>query len=462
MASAGGLVYVLESARIDSTLRQQIAQEVDELRRLEGGRDPATGEPFGSADRLLTLFLDRNVTDDDEMLVSYVGGEVRGYSANQFGERILSEMEYTEVVENLEADGGGTEVFQSPTFNEVWVTLVSVQAPATASSGALVIINYADDERSELNRTIQTYAVLTLLFLGLITLLARWRSGRLLAPLTQLRRTAEEIGETDLSLRIPETGHDDITALTRTINDMLARLEHAFVSQRRFLDDAGHELRTPLTVLQGHLELMDPADAHDVAETRALLLDEIDRMSRLVGDLILLAKSDRPDFLTVSSVDLGPLTHTLLSKARVLADRDWVLDDVAERICQLDEQRITQAVLQLTDNAVKHTVEGQQIAIGSSIGDDNVARIWVRDTGPGVPEAERGHIFERFGRAAVPIGDEGFGLGLSIVRAIAEAHGGQVTVASGPDGAGAQFELLLPQSATTSTHPSEEQAWHRS
>ena len=159
------------------------------------------------------------------------------------------------------------------------MTLVPVEnGRDPGNTGALVIINFADDERSELHRTIQTYAVLTLLFLGLITLLAMWRSGQLLAPLTELRRTAEEIGETDLSRRIPERGNDDLTALTRTLNDMLARLEHAFVGQRQFLDDAGHELKTPLTILQGHLELLD---AHDP--------QEVD------GDPAAAARRDRPD-----------------------------------------------------------------------------------------------------------------------------------------------------------------------
>ncbi len=148
---------------------------------------------------------------------------------------------------------------------------------------------------------------------------------------------------------------------------MLARLELAFVGQRQFLDDAGHELKTPLTVLRGHLELLDPDDPDEVAETRALLLDEIDRMARLVGDLILLAKTDRPDFLAPSPVSVERLTHTLLSKARGLADRDWQLDGAAEGIVVMDEQRITQAVLQLADNAVKHTETGDTIAIGSEI-----------------------------------------------------------------------------------------------
>ena len=154
-----------------------------------------------------------------------------------------------------------------------------------------------------------------------ITAFAAVQSGRLLAPLRTLRETADEINDTDLSRRLPETGNDDITALTRTFNRMLDRLEAAFVGQRQFLDDAGHELKTPLTVLRGHLELLDVGSPEEIAETRELLLDEVDRMSRLVGELILLAKSDRPDFVTLRPVDLTGLTVDTLAKARGLGDR---------------------------------------------------------------------------------------------------------------------------------------------
>ena len=206
----------------------------------------------------------------------------------------------------------------------------------------------------------RTYAIVAALSLLLVTGFAAAQSGRLLAPLRTLRETAEEITDTDLSRRLPVTGNDDITALTRTFNRMLDRLEAAFVGQRQFLDDAGHELKTPLTVLRGHLELLDVGSPEEIAETRELLLDEIDRMSRLVGELILLAKSDRPDFVTLRPVDLTGLTVDTLAKARGLGDRIWTLDETASVTVSVDEQRLTQALLQLCDNAVKHTGAGRR------------------------------------------------------------------------------------------------------
>ncbi|MDQ4052281.1 MAG: HAMP domain-containing histidine kinase [Actinomycetota bacterium] len=444
MAGAGALVYALESAQIENDINQQIDQEISEFRALESnGTDPETGEPFASAESLLRLFLARQVTDDDEMLVIYAGNEAVDNTPHPSARSILGEEEYQDAVA-AGLSSGGTSVYESPQFSEVWITVLQVQTPPeTDTDGALVIINLLDDERSELVRTIRTYAVITLLSLLLITFLALWQSGRLLAPLTTLRQTAREITARDLSRRIPARGNDDITALTHTINDMLDRLEAGFEAQRNFLDDAGHELKTPLTVVRGHLELLAHGNEDEVAETRELLLDEVDRMSRLVEDLVLLAKARRPDFLSPRQVDLDRLTHAVLAKSRALGDRDWQLDGTGEAQIIVDEQRITQAVLQLADNAVKHTDPGDVVAIGSSYDDVNV-RLWVRDTGDGVPEADRQHVFERFGRSTVRPGDEGFGLGLSIVKAIAVAHGGTVTVTEA-SGRGARFELELPK-----------------
>jgi signal transduction histidine kinase len=453
MAFAGLVVYVLEAQRIDSTLNQQIDQEIEEFRVLEGGVDPETGEAFEDIERLLRLFMQRNVTDDDEMLVIYVDGQARQASPNQFGQAILDDPAYRQAIDRL-GRRGGTEVIDSARYNEVWVTRVNVEDARSAStSGALMIINFADDERSELNRTLQTYGVVTLVFLAFITLLALWQAGRLLAPLTALRSTAAEIGATDLSRRIPEQGNDDITALTRTINGMLERLDSGFSAQRQFLDDAGHELKTPLTVLRGHLELLDHNDPVELVETRDLLLDEVDRMSRLVGDLILLAKTRRPDFLVLDDVELEHLTRSLLAKARALGERDWQLDATAEGSAVLDEHKLTQAVLQLADNAVKHTDTGDTIAIGSARERGRI-RLWVRDTGDGIVPADREAVLERFGRSRVRPGDDGFGLGLSIVRAIADEHGGEVLIEDAHP-RGAHVEINLPE-------PTKEQTWPRS
>jgi signal transduction histidine kinase len=163
----------------------------------------------------------------------------------------------------------------------------------------------------------------------------------------------------------------------------------------------------------------------------------------MIDDMVTLARADRPDFVRPGPVDLGDLTRRVLDKARGLGPRDWQLDAVADEPIWADEQRLTQAVLQLVENAVRHTTRQDVIAIGSAVGDGSV-RLWVRDTGPGVPAQDRAMIFQRFarGRTGRRHG-EGSGLGLSIVSAIAEAHGGRARLESPPDG-GATFSIVFP------------------
>ena len=449
LAGAGAIVYAVESERLEEQLITEVDQELAELAKLQtDGLNPDTGRPFDSVGAMLDTFLARNVPDDNEILVSwYHGGPQNASPSREFAETTL----FRDTAAPLVADGGSTRI-SVPGYGEALVTAQPVRNSREA--GALVIVTYLEESRGELRDTMRTYSIVALLSLLLVTAAAAWLSGRLLAPLRVLRETADDISETDLARRLPVTGNDDITALTRTFNGMLDRLEAAFVGQRKFLDDAGHELRTPLTVLRGHLELLDTGSPEEVAETRELLLDEVDRMARLVGDLILLAKSDRPDFLQARSVDVAGLTVDVLAKARGLGDRSWVLDEAAEVQIRGDEQRLTQALLQLTDNAVKHTAPGDTVAVGSSRAEGAV-RLWVRDSGPGVPPEDRERIFERFARAAVPPGDEGFGLGLSIVSAIARSHGGTVEVEDAAP-RGARFVITVPMSAPS---PAEEVPW---
>ena len=286
---AGTVVYTIESRRLEQQIASSVDQEFAEFERLQiDGLNPDTRRPFASAEEMVRLFFERNVPDDNEYLVGWWAGGVNGKSP---GPLPLGRAELNRIVGPLIDDNGTAEV-DSP----AGTLQVAVQSVRRGDeTGALVVITNLDAARAGLADTMRTYSIVALLVLLVVTAVAFWVAGRLLAPLRTLRETAEDITETDLSRRLPVGGNDDITALTRTFNGMLDRLESAFVGQRQFLDDAGHELKTPLTVLRGHLELLDTDNPADAAETRLLLLDEVDRMSRLVGDLILLAKSDRPD-----------------------------------------------------------------------------------------------------------------------------------------------------------------------
>jgi signal transduction histidine kinase len=222
---------------------------------------------------------------------------------------------------------------------------------------------------------------------------------------------------------------------------MLQRLQAAFSSQRDFIDDASHELRTPITIIRGHLELLgdDPQERH---ETIQLVTDELDRMSRFVNDLLLLAKAERPDFLKLKTVEISSLTEEVYTKAKALAVRDWRLEDVASGQILADPQRLTQAITNLVMNATQHTKEGDAIALGSAITNGKVC-FWVRDTGEGIPLCDQKRIFERFARGSGnPRRSDGAGLGLAIVKKIAEAHGGSVELLS-RQGGGSTFTIFI-------------------
>src|SRR5690606_16177523 len=196
------------------------------------------------------------------------------------------------------------------------------------------------------------------------------------SDLRLVRQTAARISDSsDLTRRLDVPGDDDVAALAATFNHMLDRLEQAFAVQRDFVDDAGHELRTPITVVRGHLELMGDSP-RDRQETVAIVTDELDRMARIVEDLLVLAKSGQPDFVLTAPVELADLTDDLFAKARALGPRTWRLDGLADGVAALDAQRVTQAVLNLARNAVEHTADGAEIGLGSAMGDDAV-RFWV-------------------------------------------------------------------------------------
>ena len=237
-------------------------------------------------------------------------------------------------------------------------------------------------------------------------------------------------------------GSDDLSALAGTVNGMLDRLESAVGAQRELLDDVGHELRTPLTIVRGHLELMDAADPDDVTATRALVLDELDRMRRLVDDLLTLAKAEQPDFVVAELVDVARLTDETLAKASTLGERRWVLDELADAEAALDPQRVAQAWLQLAANAVQYSEAGSTVGMGSRLAGGELW-LWVRDEGVGIAESERERILNRtvLGRDGT-----GTGLGLAIVSSIAKAHGGRVDVQS-TMGEGSRISIVIPTEA---------------
>jgi two-component system OmpR family sensor kinase len=424
-------------ARAGERVDDALVQETEEFRRLvRDGRNPETGEPFGTDVRaIFDVFLDRNVPAEREAFYTYVAGEPHEETADPRlrGVRIpaIDELGSTTTSrrDEVELEDG----------RRVRFIAVPVETGGR-TRGVFAVAIELSGEISEVNDALQIAAGVSIGVLILASLLAWVVAGRVLAPLRVLRDTARSISESDLTRRIPVEGEDELADLARTFNEMLDRLEEAFASQKAFISDAGHELRTPITIIRGHLDVMGD-DPRDRRETLELVSDELDRMGRLVNDLLLLARANRPDFLQPETIDLDDLTRELFAKASALASRDWRLAAVGSGRIVADRQRLTQALMNLSQNAVAHTHQGDAVELGSELR-NGAARLWVKDTGPGVPEYERARIFERFVRLDRSTG-EGAGLGLAITRAVAESHGGRVELDSRP-GQGARFTVIIP------------------
>ncbi|MER6989493.1 ATP-binding protein [Saccharopolyspora hirsuta] len=435
---------------VNDQIAASLEQEAHEFSTFAAtGRDPSTGQLISTPDALFDSYLRRQYPDRDEALI--------GVWRTPTGLRTLAQEQDDEIERFAEDPAMVQRIVDTPSnYGEENTPLgrmhwVKVQAESQHGDPAWFIVQrYADGAMADADRTVQ----LLLLVSGvgvLIAALSSWVvAGLILAPVRAVRQTAAEITEHDLTRRIPVEGRDDIAALADQFNAMLDRLEDAFRIQRQFVDDAGHELRTPITIVRGNLELLgdDPAEREEVVR---LCTDELDRMTRIVNDLLMLAKADRPDFVTPAPVPLAELTSDIEAKVRSLADRRWVLADIGEGDVVVDEQRVTQAMVQLAQNAVQHTEPGSEIRIGSSL-DGGTVSLWVADRGPGVDPAEVEKIFDRFTHGSGK-GKGGAGLGLAIVKAIADAHHGRVRVLSEP-GSGATFRLELP--ATPPHLPTEE------
>jgi heavy metal sensor kinase len=283
-------------------------------------------------------------------------------------------------------------------------------------------------------------------------------AGKALSPIDSLTRLARRISAEDLTqrlnLRLPD---DEVGRLARTFDDMIARLDDAFRRQRQFTADASHELRTPLTAIKGQAEvaLSKPRDAAAYREVLQTVNEEVDRLIRMVGSLLTLARADAGQIPIASEpVNLGDLITGVVEQVRPMAEERSLslsVDPGPSVTVQADEDLLLQLLLNLLDNAIKYTPPGGIVTAGWGVDGDR-AELWVADTGVGITDEHVERIFDRFYRVdrARSRAEGGAGLGLSICRWIAEAHGGSISVQGGP-GQGTTFTVRLPLNSRVST-----------
>ena len=296
-----------------------------------------------------------------------------------------------------------------------------------------------------------TKVLLALLVIGypivlvLVSGASYWLAGHALAPVEGIRRQVSRISAADQTARVPvpDSG-DEIARLAQTMNTMLSRLQAAAEAQRRFVADASHELRSPLATIRATTELSrSHPGALDHNSAAEQVLVETDRLERLVADLLLLARSDEDGLvMRMQDVDLDDIVTEEVARLRASKDIAVVVDVRSVRVCG-DAPHLVRAVRNLTDNAARYATTAMEVRLRATA---DTAYLDVVDDGPGIPEAERQRVFERFVRldASRERCSGGTGLGLAITRQIARAHGGDVHILQREGGSGAHLSLTLP------------------
>ncbi|HET6818640.1 MAG TPA: HAMP domain-containing sensor histidine kinase [Mycobacteriales bacterium] len=277
---------------------------------------------------------------------------------------------------------------------------------------------------------------------------------RLLGRVGRITDTASDIAAGALDRRLHDPNDtDEVGRLAATFDVMADKLSAAMAAQRRLLSDVSHQLRTPLTVARGHLEVLERTDAEDPAAVRAtvhLVVDEIDHMKALVEQLLMLGHALEPDFLSIEPVDLRSFCRDLVETTRVIAPRRWELSEVPDVVLRVDAAKLRGALLNLIDNAVRATREGDIIAVAAHRDEFGRTTLSVDDSGPGIPPQRRTTVLGRFARPGAA-DSEGSGLGLAIAQAVARAHGGDLFIGDSPQG-GCRVSIVLPPSSTVDVH----------
>ncbi len=345
----------------------------------------------------------------------------------------------------------GQVFYSSQSINGIRVRVLSVPLRTTRGPVGYLQVGLSLALVEITQNTLASVLIALTITLMVVVLVTTWAlTGEALAQLETVTQVATQITQADdLSRRIPvaPTDQDEVSRLIRAFNQTLERLEKLFDTQRRFLADVSHELRTPLTVIKGEVGLMRLTNELDEESLRNIE-KEVDRLTRLVGDLLLLAQAESGQLpLDLKPVELDTLLLDVLQQMQVLASGkvNLRLEEIDQVMVNGDRDRLKQVILNLVANAINYTPVGGEVRLSLSK-DDGRACLKVEDTGPGIPPEYLPHIFDRFYRgdpSRKRTEDSGFGLGLSIAKWIVDRHGGQIEVES-QVGKGTRFTVWLP------------------
>jgi two-component system OmpR family sensor kinase len=341
-----------------------------------------------------------------------------------------------------------------PGFLHADVTIDRESVPAriysTCVSGNLKLVIGQDfeDQRDAIARLTAIVALGGPILLVAMAILGWVLAGAALRPVERLREEASAVSSSEPGRRlpVPDTG-DELQRLAVTLNGMLDRMHEALDRERRFVDEASHELRTPLGILQAEVELARKRarSPEELADALASIEQETDRLRRLTQDLLVLARSDRGRLpVHREDVDVSAVIDRVVIEFDEQADRAGVRVRVGtgKVHAHVDADRLRQAIENLVDNAIRHAGTGGTVEIGAER-DDGRLRVSVTDSGPGFSDAVLDRAFEPFARVDGDRAGEGAGLGLTIVRAVAEAHGGSATARNLEEG-GAVVSIEVP------------------
>ena len=340
-----------------------------------------------------------------------------------------------------------------PLPDDKFMALRSFILPVKENDKVAYIVQVASpvtEITASLNRLKTLLFVLLPLMVFLTGIAGSFLARQTLGPVDSMIATIHQITAENLKQKIAiPRSNDEIQRLAETFNLMLQRLETYFATQQQFIQDLSHEFKTPLTILKGELEvtlkrLRAPAEYEQVL---ASSLEEINKLSRIIEDLLVLARFDNQEIrLEKKALDLGSLLRQTIGEIKILAEQKSVsieYEAPGKITLQADAVQLKRVLLNLLDNAIKYTPAKGQIRIHQEAQGQRVL-VKISDNGPGIPAAELAHIFDRFYRADKSRSKIGFGLGLSIAKSIIEAHQGTISAHS-QEGQGTTFVIDLPQ-----------------